>query len=193
VRPRTKPRCPMMRKTVLALLGSLVAVLVAVPARADVLREFTGYTRPGVPSGHVVKEKDGKVRLVADQGEIKSALLGGTVYFMVIDLKAHADDEVWSDLLRELVKGFKPGESGDGRSSPDYDRGARYLYLYQSVNDMPAAESGIRSSSVFLVEAGLVTSWGHFAGYGFSLTQEEKDKRVIRPVSSTWVVDSDRW
>lgn len=185
----------MLRRTVPTLLGGLVglvALLAALPARADVLKEFTGYTRPGVPSGRVVTEK-GMVRLVVDQGDVTSPLLGGTVHFMVIDLRDRQDDELWLGAVRDMVKAFKPGEDGAGRSSPDYDGGARYLYLYQTVNDMPATETGVRSSSVFLIDPALVTSWGHFVGSGFSLEEVEHEKRVVRPVSSTHVVDRERW
>ena len=183
----------MSRRIVPVLLGSLVALLVAVPVRADVLRDFTGYTRPGVPAGKVVREKADKVRFVADQGEVKGPQFGGSVCFMVIDLHHRDDDELYNSVVRDMLKAFKPGEDGAGRASPDFDRGARYLYLYQMVNDMPGAETGVRSSSVFLIDPALVTSWGHFVGHGFTLAETEKGKRVIRPVSSAYVVEPGQW
>ena len=182
-----------MRHAIAAVLSGLIATLVAIPARADALREFTGYTRPGLPVGKVVKDKDNKVRLVIDTKEVKDPYFGGTVSFMVIDLRAQGDDDRWSDAVRDLIKAFRTGEDGTGRASPEFDRGARYLYLYQVVNDMPAAETGVRSSSVFLPDASVITSWGYFTGYGFTLSDLEKEKRLLRPVSSNWVLDSERW
>src|SRR5205085_647785 len=68
---------------------------------------------------------------------------------------------------RMLLDAFVPGRDSDGRSSPGFDRNARYLYLYQTINDMPQAADAVRSTSVLLFDPALLTSWGHFRNLGF--------------------------
>ena len=47
---------------------------------------------------------------------------------------------------------FVPGEDANGKSSPDLDRSARYLYVYQTVNDRRTLKA-VRSTSIRLILA----------------------------------------
>jgi hypothetical protein len=172
----------------LAALGSVMALGIA--TRADQLPDFTGYTRPGYPEGKAAP-KENKVVFAAFDGKEQRAVLGGTVYFTVIDMRSGDPADPWSRVAAEMARDFVPGRGGDGMASPEFDGGARYLYLYQTVNDMPNAEDAVRSSSVYLIDAELLTSWGYFASHGFAAEVEDKTgKSVIRPLSSDFVLDT---
>src|SRR5438128_2071526 len=92
------------RLTVAILFGLLLAHGFLAGVRADELPDFTGYTRPGLPSGKAA-EKDGKIIFVASEGE-KSAILGGTVHFTVIDLKAVEPDDPWLRAAKRMIAAF---------------------------------------------------------------------------------------
>ncbi len=165
------------------VLSGVLALLGPSAARADMLSDFTGYTRPGVPAGKAT-EKGGKIVFVALEGQDrKNAVLGGTVYFTVIDMAGRDEDDPWIRIAKQLRRTFVPGRDSAGGSSPDFDGGARFLYLYQTVNDMPEARDAVRATSVFLFDPALVTSWGHFDGHGFSFLAEKKGKTEILPAS----------
>src|SRR6266852_7009205 len=65
-----------------ALLGVLVLLPAQRAARADSLKSFTGYTRPGAPDDI---RKDDKVIEIATIPEARKSAIGGTVYFMVLE------------------------------------------------------------------------------------------------------------
>jgi hypothetical protein len=127
--------------------------------------------------------KEGRIQFVADEGADKNALIGGTVYFTVIDTTGAEEDDLWVRIGKGLTEAFVPGKDSEGVASPAFDSSARYLYLYQTVNDLPQAQSAMRSSSVLLIDPMLVTSWGHFTGHGFAIPVEQMGKSVIQPVS----------
>jgi hypothetical protein len=155
------------------------------PGRADVLKRFTGYTRPGtnkattLAAGAVRTEKGG---------------LGSTVYYMVLDRAEGTEGDTWGSGIKSFDSFFVPGRDCADKK---LDTSARYLYLYQVVNDRPpdgGQPSGpVQSATVrLLVDPGRLNSWGYFArrdgkegndvqGVGFAV--DVKDK--ILPVGSS--------
>jgi hypothetical protein len=183
--------CSLIRRWgFLAMLGAVALLTIPSLAWSDQLSDFTGYTRPGVPDGKAIGKK-GPVEGVALEAVFvsfegnKEAILGGTVHFTVIDTRATDEDAVWRDSIAAgMKKAFVPGKDNRGNSSPDFDATARYLYLYQTINDMPQALNGVSNSSVYLIDPTLLTSWGHFEGHGFAIfTQDKTGKQAIRSVS----------
>jgi hypothetical protein len=177
------------------------------PKRDESLRTLirSGYTRPGNPSDDT--DPDGTIKPIAWQ-EVKGRILGGTVYFAVYDRYGGRDrpeeaygagpgpgagGDTWRTGLADLDDRFVPGRSRTRSGvSPRLDTRARYLYLYQIVNDrgtvMPgekgmivtalagAAEQAVKTQDVasFTVKLGAdpqaITSWGHFRAAGFAAT-----------------------
>ena len=140
-----------------------------------------GYTRPGSPSDRV---EDGKVVFMALDEQGKKGV-GATVYFAVLELIHPDDGDAWGSGYKDFNSSFVAGVDVNGAASPALDTKSRFLYLYQVVNDR-GTEFAIRNSSVKLICACAITSWGHFASVGFA-TEAGGDKgaAVIRPVSSS--------
>ena len=139
-----------------------------------------GYTRPGTPSDKV--NKNGEIIQVALDQDQTGQIIGSTVYFAVF--KGTGDDnEVFGTELANLADQFVEGRSFRNTVSPNFDRKAKYLYLYQIVNDrgmnpakdavLPAADSDINTSDIshfalrLLVDPRYITSWGHFRNITF--------------------------
>jgi hypothetical protein len=162
----------------LALTAALVLtwLLSTDPAKSEILnsnsRPYTGYTRPGAPDDRV---EGGKIVWVAnvDKGVLKNGL-GGTIYFAIFDLASGTADDTWGTGIKGFNASFRPGLDFAGDSSPSLDTSARYLYLYQVVNDR-GTETPVRSTVLKLSNAESLTSWGHFAGYSFALQGAVKD------------------
>lgn len=164
---------------------ALSAALVPSSARAEDVTKFTGYTRPGNPTGPAGPvEKAGRK---ADE-----PALGATVYFKVFEL---GDGDNWDTGFKNLENYFVPGQASRGRASDKLDTSARYLYLYQVVNDS-YREGQVKSTSIrLLVPPHFITSWGHFAdkrasagkGVGFSMAfanaKDAKDRGKVSPLS----------
>ena len=71
--------------------------------------------------------------------------------------------------MKDLDKQFRPGVDSGGNPSPGLDREAKYLYLYQTVNDR-GTTLPIQSTSIRLLvdlKRKEITSWGYFSGRGF--------------------------
>src|SRR5262252_1013753 len=119
------------RGALAALLGLGVVALIPTPTRADALPAFTGFTRPGSPND--TRGLEGQVILVSTDVEARKRAVGGTIYFMVLEQKE--GDTPWGGGVKDLVERFRRGVDSGGASSPGLDTGARYLYLYQTVND----------------------------------------------------------
>jgi hypothetical protein len=171
-------------------LAGVFICLGVTSGRADELAEFTGYTRPGTPEGKAAS-KEGKIIFADFEGKNQRAVLGGTVYFTVIEMGSRDSGDIWRKIGSDMVQDFVPGQDGDGGSSPPFDSSARCLYLYQTVNDMPEVEDAIRSTSVYLIEARLLTSWGYFASHGLAAESEDgKGKSLIRPLSTEYALDN---
>ena len=157
----------------------------------------SGYTRPGNPPDEL--KADGSVKPVALEPGFKG--IGGTIYFAVIEL-GDAFGEGRGPLFKSLDGAFVPGTFVAGgrpgsavaqvtnRSSGKLDRSARYLYLYQVVNDrgldrsvtkvQGAANREIDSQDIecarlrLLVRPHLLTSWGYFRNLGFAFDVSEQ-------------------
>jgi hypothetical protein len=148
----------------------------------------TGYTRPGWPNDERVGDK---IKLVADNPNLREQAIGGTVYFTVLKLTGAADDS-WGSGLSHFNAAFRPGIDLNGSSSPSLDDKATYLYLYQVVNDRQT-EAPIQNISVRLtVDLKEVTSWGYFHGVGFAVPRGEGKETRIRPVSFNNVLGGDK-
>src|SRR5262249_33919531 len=124
-------------------------------ARAAMLKEFTGYTRIGFPPS------EGKVDPKYEEYARKTKPIGLTIYFTVLDRKEVGDKgregDIWGTGIDNFDKGFAVSLDSDRRT---LDTKARYLYLYQVLNDSgrPAAIKEITIRLV--VDPRLITSWG---------------------------------
>jgi len=125
----------------LALLGGLL--LAAAPARADYLPKFTGNTSPLNTAGQGVD---------------------GTIQFAVLELQGDS----WGVGYAGFTRAFVPGTDAEGKQSAALDKKARYLYLYQVVNDGSNKKEISRSWVTLRVNPKAVTSWGHFTDLGFA-------------------------
>src|SRR5438874_1197907 len=108
---------------------ALLAPAAFLPAQETT--SFTGYTRPGFPND---TRSGDKIIWAADDPNLKDKAIGGTVYFTVLQLTKQAGDS-WTSGVPKFNSRFKPGIDFAGASSPELDTGAKYLYLYQVVND----------------------------------------------------------
>ena len=137
-----------------------------VDQRFAVDASLPGYTRPGLPA--IDEKLDGNMILPADvKMEDAKKAVGGTVYYMVLDLSRGKEGDSWGTGVKGFNSTWLAGVDFRGVSSPGLDTTARYLYLYQTVNDRNTT-SAIRSTSIrLLVEPEYITSWGHFQGNGF--------------------------
>ena len=184
--------------SVLAVLASVCAVAlvpaVGAPApadRGDALPDppaqvpRTGFTRPGVPNDS--RGPGGQVVLVSTDVEASKRAVGGTVYFMVLERKDGDTDTPWGGGVKDLVERFRRGVDAGGASSPGLDTGARYLYLYQTVNDR-GTDLPVQSTTIQLLpdlKKREITSWGSFTGVGFALPARAGGRDGILPVSTT--------
>src|SRR5437588_10847497 len=191
--------------TALGLVGVLLLTLLPSQGRSDYLnqplRRYTGYTRPGSPPDQV--SRDGKIIFVADDPDERKKAIGGTVYFTVLDRAKGAEGDTWGTGFKNFDLNFVRGGMFEGGASPGLDTSARYLYLYQTVNDRGTDGVVTNTAIRLLVEPKSITSWGYFSGIGFgTLTNEEEGgkkpgvgpaafkpgeggrRTVIRPVSA---------
>ncbi|HTU22585.1 MAG TPA: hypothetical protein VMG10_31390 [Gemmataceae bacterium] len=142
-------------------------------ARAEELKKFTGYTRPGIPTA-----PPGPIQVAGDNAE---GAIGATVYFKVFERGNDDEGDPWGTGFVDLDRWFVPGQASRGRNAESLDTSARYLYLYQVVNDSyrPAQ---LKSVAVrIIIPPHLITSWGHFA--------ERKDKGAGRGVGFSMLFD----
>jgi hypothetical protein len=96
--------------------------------------ELAGYTRPGSPPD--VVNDDGKILAPAFGGKDmkKFKVLGATIYFCVFK-NVGADGDTFATGMADLDRRFNAGRSFTDAYSPRFDDKAKYLYLYQIVND----------------------------------------------------------
>jgi hypothetical protein len=151
-------------------------------ARASEVPGFAGLTRPGNPADSVLADK---VVPAALDDETRRSAVGGTVYFLVLQRDEAKAADPWGTGLKEFAKTFRAGIDFGGDASPALDMSAKYLYLYQVVNDrhtpVPIQSTGVK----LIVELKDISSWGYFSGIGFATEKKEDAKAVtkIRPVS----------
>lgn len=173
---------PMRGQRPSAWLLALVAFLAYLGrSPAGELKTFVGFTRPGFPNDVI---RGDKIIAVADDPEQRGAL-GGTVYFMVFERGGDAADP-WGTRVKDFVASYRPGIDFNGAAAPELDTKAKYLYLYQVVNDRRTL-SPIEAASIrLLVEPSEITSWGFFDGFGFATEaakEGDKDAPAIKPVA----------
>jgi hypothetical protein len=186
---------PVVKPTALTLAAVLCIGLGVRAVMADGLDQYTGYTRPGALNDTATPAEGEKP---ARLEPVKTGL-GATVYFRVYDLADGIEGDPWNTGVRNFTSYFVPGKDSTGNHpSRKLDTTARYLYLYQTVNDSKR-ESNVRTTTVrLIVPPHLITSWGFFdfkgddvpeRGMGFShlVTDPGRDhpdfKNHIRPVS----------
>ncbi len=206
-----------------SLLGGLITCLCLVTAtpaqdkdkkkddKAPEIKKWTnliraGYTRPGSPEDKL--NKDGTIRPLAWDVDYVGKLLGGTIYFVVLERTGAAGDS-WGTGIANFDERFVEGRAFRGGFSPNLDSKARYLYLYMVVNDRgldppfgdkvasPAAAvrekfdkqvSPVASTALRLVvDPRYLTSWGHFKGSGFTVEVPDRFKSDFAPVADNLV------
>ena len=154
---------------------------------------LTGYTRPGNPNDI---DKDGRIIFVANDPAFKGRLIGGTVYFAVYERPAFAPvvGDSFATGVSNFDEFFREGRGTNGVFSPGLDTTAKYLYVYQVVNDRgldppekgiafagypnPRTEDIVTTTVKLQVDPREITSWGHFANMGFS--SKVADKTCVR-------------
>ena len=149
--------------------------------RAEGLPKFTGYTRPGALN---------EVPVPAEQPNKPAKLdpertgLGATVYYRVYDLSEGVANDPWNTGIKDFANFFVAGkDSGGTHPSRKLDTTARYLYLYQTINDSHRV-SDVRMTTVrLIVPPQLITSWGYLSektgnetrGVGFAAMVTDPD------------------
>jgi hypothetical protein len=151
----------------------------------------SGYCRPGNPNDVF---KDGKLIEIAWDDEYKDRYLGATVYFAVYERSGPGDaGDVFGTGMPGIDDMFKEGRGTNGIYSPAFDVSAKYLYVYQVVNDrgldpkkeipVGAAFREFRTEDIvsatvkLLVEPCEITSWGHFNNTAFVARVPDRDLR----------------
>src|SRR5262249_35772680 len=135
-------------------------------SRAEGIKCFAGYTRPGSPANRM--EAGGKILLAVDDKAGKLGI-GGTVYFMVFDRADSAKGDTWGTGWKDFDATFRPGRDAEHAASPALDSSVRYLYLYQVVNDRKTLGSIKACSVQLVVDQRWITSWGHFSGVSLAV------------------------
>ncbi|HVS34510.1 MAG TPA: hypothetical protein VMS17_02945, partial [Gemmataceae bacterium] len=153
----------------LALLAVAVMAPLAPPTvRAEGLQRFTGYANPGTPSDKVLAS--GVIESAANEPKA----FGGSIYFMVLDRGEGRGDDTWGTGVKSFDTQFQTGLDDALKPSPGLDKKARYLYLYQVVNDR-GSKSPIHEVTIrLIIDPSLITSWGYFAA-----AKKEKDKAPL--------------
>lgn len=165
-----------------------VLLLTALPAAAQDSARYAGYTRPGMPGDSPLQNE---VAPAVHDPELRKQSFGGTVYYIVLELKSAAGD-AWGSGLADFNSRFQAGIDFGGSVSPELDTAAKYLYLYQIVNDR-GTEGLIESASVkLLVDQKAITSWGYFHGVGLATDAGATARPPVQPVSYSHVLGTDR-
>src|SRR5262245_36496044 len=165
-------------------VGGLV-LLLPLALRADAVTPYVGYTRPGAPND---RRDDGKIVLVSSDAKLRPDAIGGTVYYLVLERKGDDKNDPWGSGLGDLASRFKRGVDSRGVTAAELDREAKYLYLFQVINDR-GTDLSIQNATVKL-QADLkklaITSWGSFHGAGFALKRTAAVGRAaVLPASAS--------
>jgi hypothetical protein len=153
------------------------------------LSEYTGYTRPSnIPLDKPLPFK--AIKGAAAGGSVKPGKeIGGTVYFTVLDRANGTPEDPWGTGAKDLEKIVKI--SRDVKSQK-LDTEARFLFLYQVVNDSGLDASIHYTSIRLLVDPRLITSGGYVAsrdkagvtGAGF-VVASFKDGKIVPAAAET--------
>jgi hypothetical protein len=165
----------------------------------------SGFTRPGTPTDPM--GKDGVIRPVAWDLAYKEKILGGTLYFAVLQRKPGSEDDPWATGITDFVDRFTEGRSFKNTYSPALDTKANYLYLYMVVNDrgldptkdhvalaadiretfdyrmLPIANSAVKLQ----VDPRYITSWGYFKNTSFTVEVRDTFEAEHKPVADNQV------
>jgi hypothetical protein len=175
--------------------------------------EVSGYTRPGNPEDKFNAEGDLIRRLSFEPEQLKKfKIMGGTVYFAVFKNTGAVEGDTFGTGMENIDARFEAGRSFKDSMSPRYDKKARYLYLYQVVNDRgidpkvlqvkgekgggikllpfdgkPAAKVPVTDDIAsfalkLLVSPEYITSWGHFRDASFAANVVDVDGAGVRQV-----------
>ncbi|MFO0877256.1 MAG: hypothetical protein U0840_07760 [Gemmataceae bacterium] len=141
------------------LLVGLAVLLIGRTNAAAPLSDYTGYTRIGFPPAD--DRIDPKIAPAAGPD---ARALGVTVYYMVLDRKVSNGKNGPGDIFGTGIANFDSSFVAGKNSDRDrIDTEARYLYLYQVVNDSNR-EAAVKSASVqLIIDPRLITSWGFFS------------------------------
>src|SRR5262249_9458603 len=115
------------------LLGTLLVASGPVEAQEESLPKSvirSGYVQMGNPPD--TRTDQGGIHRTAFEAQYKG--FGGTVYYMVLQRGSDAKDP-WGLGAQDLSELFVPGSGAESAKSPALDNKAKYLYLYQIVND----------------------------------------------------------
>jgi hypothetical protein len=135
-----------VRPALLPVVVAVAAAMVGTPARAAYLASFSGNTQPY-------------------HNNVQGPGVGGTVNFAVYDTTGGSAGDTWGTGVANFNSLFTAA-AGSGA----LDTTAKYLYVYQTVNNGPSAGSFPISVNAVLVNPALVTSYGTFTGSSFSAT-----------------------
>ena len=162
------------------------------PARAEGLQRFTGYATPGTPPD--VIKPNGEIISAADEPKA----FGGSIYFMVLDRGDGHGNDTWGTKIKDFDLTYQAGLDGALKPSPGLDKKARYLYLYQVINDR-GSPSPIDTVTIrLIIDPALITSWGYFgpptpriprrswAATGVGFLSDASVKNVIVPMSTDY-------
>jgi hypothetical protein len=141
-----------------------------------------GYTRPGAPNDSY---RNGKlVSRVLEPKKVGERIIGATVYFAVYERPSFdVEGDIYGTGITGFDTKFHEGRATNGLYSPAYDTKARYLYLYQVVNDRGldpsptgislAMDKELLTEDIMTTTVNLqvgpeaLTSWGYFEDTGF--------------------------
>jgi hypothetical protein len=193
-----------LRLALIATLGWLVVSAGLAPAQQasspprSLLR--AGYSRPGSPGDQL---KDGKLIPQALNPDLKGKLLGATVYYAVFE-RVGGETDTWGTGMADFNKQFATGKDSKDKAPASLDTKARYLYLYQIVNDRgmdprpesPAVVQELSTQPIagfsLMLPADLkqITSWGYFKNSALSMMVSEKEN-IRLAVSATGSILTD--
>lgn len=181
------------------------------PYASGLVTEWTVTGRPGYPNDRRTREGQltpvGFTELVETQ---KIAIMGGTVYGAIFKNTGKADEmDVFGTGMKGFDGRFREGADVKGGLSPRLNRKAKFLYLYQVVNDrgfdprnrlrkpneiqfavldevsrIPATVDIARFALSLRVPARQISSWGYFGDCSFALEVTDTDF-IGRPQKAT--------
>lgn len=103
--------------------------------------------------------------------------------FGTLDTRGGSYGDNWATGLKDFDSRFVPGEDTIGRISPRLDYRARYLYLYQLINNDKTQSMREFRVVIAASHVPLVTSWGYFQDTGFA--DDKKMTGTVVPCSVT--------
>jgi hypothetical protein len=172
----------------------VLLALASFPVEGAPVAGFSGYTRPG-SNVQADPTSDFDKKFAARLDDPKDPGLGVTVYFMVADRVDGRVNDPWGLGTNFPSSIWHTPHALEGvKEAPKLDTNARYLYLYQIINDS-GEPTQIKSATIrLLVDLDYITSWGWASegttrrdrrslGFGMKFSAE-KDREPIRALSA---------